>query len=207
MYIRIHIYIRIYAYVYINICIYWYVCVYIYVYTSTLTIMPWKPAKYKTLQHTAKYCSTSRWWIQLRHCNTLPNAATHRNSLHLTASHCITLHHTATRCNTLQHTSSHSNAAKHCIPIQRTAMLHHTAAPCNIPHLTATYYNTLQHTATHCNTLQGIMYDKKEMMETACTIPGPETDKFCSVCKEVTYYTPTSRCPISPAKLIHVKQN
>lgn len=29
------------------------------------------------------------------------------------------------------------------------------------------------------------MYDKKEMMENACSIPGPETDKFCAVCKEV----------------------
>mmetsp|Transcript_20857 Transcript_20857/g.27040 ORF Transcript_20857/g.27040 Transcript_20857/m.27040 type:complete len:357 (-) Transcript_20857:613-1683(-) len=31
----------------------------------------------------------------------------------------------------------------------------------------------------------GIMYDLKEMMENATTIPGPETDMFCEVCKEV----------------------
>ena len=31
----------------------------------------------------------------------------------------------------------------------------------------------------------GIMYDKTECLATAQTIPGPATDKFCAVCKEV----------------------
>jgi len=31
----------------------------------------------------------------------------------------------------------------------------------------------------------GIMYDEAEMMTNATTVPGPETDAFCAVCKEV----------------------
>jgi len=126
------------------------------------------------MQHVAKHCNTLP--NTATHCNTHTDSrrtgtkpsSTHWNTLQHTATHCNTLPNTATRCQT--HTDLRRTGTKPWSTLWNT--LQHTATHCNTLQHTATHCNALQHTATHCNTLQHTATHCSTLQHTATQTHG-----------------------------------